>query len=86
LQITASIIRAICTFDTKIAGFFKGAFSVSVFVEMNKKNCKNFDFCSQVSAVLIENLWIFLPILTYRDHLPPRLALLTFQVSISGFN
>jgi len=71
LQITASIIRAICTFDTKIAGFFKGTFFISAFVEMNKKNCKNFDFCSQVSAVLIENLRIFLPILTHETTFHP---------------
>jgi len=45
LQITASIIRATCTFDTKIAEFLKEAFFVSAYVEMNKKNFKNSDFC-----------------------------------------
>jgi len=45
LQITAAIIRATCTFDAKIAGFLKGDFFISAFVEMNKKIYKNSDFC-----------------------------------------
>jgi hypothetical protein len=50
------IIRATCVFDTKIKGFFRWLIVLSAYVEMNKKNFKNFDFCSQVSAYLVENL------------------------------
>jgi len=67
LPITAAIIRAICVFDTKFDEFFRWPIHLSAYVEMNKKNCKNFDFCFYPSAVLIENLRIFLPILTYES-------------------
>ena len=61
------IIRATCVFDTKFDGFFRWPIHLSAYVEMNKKNCKNFNFCFYPSAVLIENLRIFLPILTYES-------------------
>ncbi len=53
------IIRAICVFDTKFDEFFRWPIHLSAYVEMSKKNYKNFDFCSQLSAVLIEIRVIF---------------------------
>jgi len=55
LPITAAIIRAICVFDTKFDEFFRWQIHLSAYVGMSKKNYKNFDFCSQLSADLIEN-------------------------------
>jgi len=53
---------------------------------MNKKIFENPDFCFQVPTLLVENLLIFLPILMHETTLPPCLALLTFQLSTSGFD
>ena len=46
-------------FDTKFDEFFRWPIHLSAYVEMSKKNYKNFDFCSQLSAVLIEIRVIF---------------------------
>jgi hypothetical protein len=48
------IIKAICGFDAKFDEFFGWPIHLSTYVETNKKKFKNSDFCSQVSADLIE--------------------------------
>jgi len=45
----------VCTFETKIVGFLKGAFYVSAFRDMNKKIFDFFDFCFLLWAFLTEN-------------------------------
>ena len=49
-----SIIRATCVFDAKFSKFSKNRIELSACVETNKKNFENFDFCSEVSAFLVD--------------------------------
>ncbi len=49
-----SIIRATCVFDAKFSKFSKNRIELSACVETNKKNFENFNFCSEVSAFLVD--------------------------------
>jgi len=43
-----------CTFGTKIGGFYEDRIELSAYVEMNKKIFKNFDFCFLLIAFLAD--------------------------------
>ncbi len=51
----ASIIRATCTFDTKKVLSDNNVIAVTLYTVSNKKILLFFDFCSEVSAFLVEN-------------------------------
>ncbi len=52
---TCSIIRATCAFDTKKVLEYRFVILVTLFGKVSYKFFKKFDFCSKVSAFLIEN-------------------------------